>query len=95
VDRAKRDLSDRLMRASAIGSALVAGCLILGAIAPSAAAAGPASGCNFPNPQYNHVIHVQFDNFHLRRDNPNVPLGSPADSCAEGVPRQSGVAALD
>jgi hypothetical protein len=75
VDRATQVLSSRLMRASAIGGMLVAGCSMLSAIAPAAAGAEAeaASSCKFPNPQYKHVIYVQFDNFHLRRDNPNVP----------------------
>jgi hypothetical protein len=73
VARATQIDSSRLLRASAIGGMLVAGCLMLNAIAPAAARAESASSCKFPNPQYQHVIYVQFDNFHLRRDNPNVP----------------------
>ena len=37
------------------------------------AAAAPITGCDFPNPAYHHVVWLQFDNVHLRRDNPNVP----------------------
>ncbi|HEY6399110.1 MAG TPA: hypothetical protein VIX82_16810 [Solirubrobacteraceae bacterium] len=73
MDRATQILTSRLMRASALSGMLVAGCLMLSAVAPPAAGAEPASGCSFPNPRYKHVIYVQFDNFHLRRDNPNVP----------------------
>ena len=39
---------------------------------------GPApahatSTCAFPNSQYQHVVYIQFDNTHLKRDVPNVP----------------------
>ena len=44
---------------------------MLGA-APAAAVSG--SGCSLgPRCEIKHVIILQFDNFHLRRDNPNVP----------------------
>jgi hypothetical protein len=36
------------------------------------ASAQPASQCNLGN-GVKHVVHLQFDNVHLRRDNPNVP----------------------
>jgi hypothetical protein len=72
VDRAKRILSNGLMRVSAVGGVVVAGAWALSAVSPAAAGAA-APGCSFPNAQYKHVIYVQFDNFHLRRDNPNVP----------------------
>src|SRR5262249_45073142 len=40
---------------------------------PSAAAPpNPAGGCRL-SPGIEHVIYVQFDNTHFRRDNPNVP----------------------
>src|SRR6516164_9219529 len=31
-----------------------------------------AAGCNL-GPRIKHVVHLTFDNVHLRRDNPNVP----------------------
>ena len=37
-----------------------------------AAANSPATGCQLAN-GVKHVIYVQFDNTHFRRDNPNVP----------------------
>jgi hypothetical protein len=37
------------------------------------AAPTTSTGCEFPNPAYHHVVWLQFDNVHLRRDNPNVP----------------------
>jgi hypothetical protein len=47
-------------------------------LAPSAASAAPAPGsgtCQLKSPKGNiqHVIYIQFDNTHFRRDNPNVP----------------------
>ena len=40
----------------------------------SPAAASPASGCSLPSAAgVKHVIDIQFDNVHLRRDTPNVP----------------------
>ena len=56
-------------------SAFVMGALLL---APSGASAAPASGsstCQLKSPKGNiqHVIYIQFDNTHFRRDNPNVP----------------------
>src|SRR5262249_44795439 len=48
--------------------------------APAAVAASPriapaATGCMLDSPpsRIKHVIYVQFDNVHFRRDNPNVP----------------------
>jgi hypothetical protein len=42
--------------------------------AAGAPAVAPASSCELgPGGQVKHVIIVQFDNVHLRRDNPNVP----------------------
>jgi hypothetical protein len=56
-------------------SAFVMGALLL---APSGASAAPAPGsgtCQLKSPKGNiqHVIYIQFDNTHFRRDNPNVP----------------------
>ena len=44
--------------------------LLLGVGAGAAKAAAP--NCNFGH-GIKHVIQIQFDNVHLRRDNPNVP----------------------
>src|SRR5262252_9968692 len=49
---------------------LVLAALWLGAGTSSAKAA--ASTCNFGH-GIKHVVQIQFDNVHLRRDNPNVP----------------------
>jgi hypothetical protein len=46
------------------------GVALLGA-APQSASAG--CQLNSPGGQIKHVIHLVFDNVHLRRDNPNVP----------------------
>jgi hypothetical protein len=70
--------------ASGAGAALVIGCLIGGAAmaaAPAAAApAAPQPGaasarCRLANAAgpVEHVIYIQFDNTHFRRDVPNVP----------------------
>src|SRR5258705_1482042 len=46
-------------------------------LAPSGASAPPTAGgsCQLHSPKGNiqHVIYIQFDNTHFRRDNPNVP----------------------
>src|SRR6267142_3393716 len=46
-------------------------------LAPSGASAAPTAGgsCQLHSPKGNiqHVIYIQFDNTHFRRDNPNVP----------------------
>src|SRR5215468_4217719 len=44
-----------------------AAALLAGGFAPAALAQ-----CNLGN-GIKHVVHIQFDNVHLRRDNPNVP----------------------
>lgn len=68
------------MRAAAVLVALSACSAGLDATGTSAAAiapseATPASGCplDAPGSPIQHVIYVQFDNVHFRRDNPNVP----------------------
>jgi hypothetical protein len=76
-------------RALGVGAAIAVNCLFAGmaAAAPEAAAtaAGTAgvagateravTGCRLGNPagSIQHVIYIQFDNTHLRRDMPNVP----------------------
>jgi hypothetical protein len=47
--------------------------LALVALAGAGTAVAAPTECDFPNPAYHHVIWLQFDNVHLRRDNPNVP----------------------
>src|ERR1700738_1622393 len=65
---------------SAFKSLLLAGPLLLSLPPSPVAAAGSdavstaASGCQMPSSSgVRHVVFVQFDNVHLRRDNPNVP----------------------
>src|SRR5689334_4498003 len=74
----------RWRRAGALG-ALVIACLVAAGIAaaqvrPNGAdgarvAAAPTSACDLKSPKGNikHVIYIQFDNTHFRRDDPNVP----------------------
>jgi hypothetical protein len=54
--------------------ALGAGLLTLGATRLGGTAAATASDCQLNSPKGNvkHVIYIQFDNTHFRRDNPNV-----------------------
>ena len=55
------------------GAALVLGGVGAVAVLPAGTAAA-ASGCSLgPGGAIKHVIILQFDNVHLRRDNPNVP----------------------
>jgi hypothetical protein len=60
----------------------VLGALLIGVVAAAASAAGigvrgavASTGCQLNSPKGNikHVIYIQFDNTHFRRDNPNVP----------------------
>src|ERR1043165_4212019 len=46
-----------------------------GSVPQAFASLSPATGCqlNSPKGRIKHVIYVQFDNTHFRRDNPNVP----------------------
>ncbi len=71
-------------RRSRIGLAAVIGAAIAAIVAagvaalsasPSARAAEQAVGCQLNSPHGNvkHVIYIQFDNTHFRRDNANVP----------------------
>jgi hypothetical protein len=55
---------------TALGASAVLGLLFVGSTSQSAFA-----GCqlNSPGGQVKHVVHIVFDNVHLRRDNPNVP----------------------
>jgi hypothetical protein len=52
--------------------------LLLSSLLAAAAPAGPApssGACQLKSPKggIQHVIYIQFDNTHFRRDNPNVP----------------------
>ncbi|SHJ57063.1 hypothetical protein SAMN05444159_0943 [Bradyrhizobium lablabi] len=49
--------------------------LALGVVFLGAASQSAAAGCqlNSPGGQIKHVVHIVFDNVHLRRDNPDVP----------------------
>jgi hypothetical protein len=70
--RPRSGLRGRALRggAAAVFVAAVSVAMTSGA---GTAAAAPSSGCEFPNPAYHHVVWLQFDNVHLRRDNANVP----------------------
>ena len=52
------------------GIALLAGLLIATLATPTSA---HASSCPVDNGKIKHVVYIQFDNVHFRRDNPNVP----------------------
>src|SRR5262245_18037528 len=68
----------RGITAIALGAVAVAAALALGVSSQSAGANPPAKpaaaagNCTFAN-GIQHVIYLQFDNVHFRRDNPNVP----------------------
>ena len=54
-------------------SAVMAGSLLIAAgVLGGGAGTAQAAGCNLGN-GIKHVVQIQFDNVHLRRDNPNVP----------------------
>ena len=55
--------------------AIVGLLLALSASGATAAPTPPSSGCQLGSPKggIKHVIYIQFDNTHFRRDNPNVP----------------------
>ena len=72
----RHDLARRLAALAAAGalatSAIVAGPLAAGRSAPAARASG---SCDLQSAgdHIQHVIYIQFDNTHFRRDDPNVP----------------------
>ena len=71
MSRGSRRLRERLkLWSSTAAMAAALGCASL-LSGPTDAQA--ASSCAFPNSQYKHVIYIQFDNVHLRRDSQNVP----------------------
>ena len=59
----------RLRTGSLAGTALL-GCGLMAATASSAQA---SCSLQSKDARIKHVVHIQFDNVHLRRDNPNVP----------------------
>jgi len=71
-----RRLTGFLWRVASVAP-LVTTTVVAGSPAVPVAAAAP-TGCQFLSPSgassaIKHVIHLQFDNLHLTRDNPNVP----------------------
>lgn len=52
---------------------VLAACLLSAGFAVSAQAATKACPLNDPAKAIHHVVYIEFDNVHLRRDNPNVP----------------------
>lgn len=85
VRSTKMDFRGRLRQvlATLVSLTFAIGSMALGPLTPAAKAlpvpqsgAGAGSGgCNLNSPggQIQHVIFIQFDNVHFRRDNPNVP----------------------
>jgi hypothetical protein len=60
----------RLKRSFGVATPLLFGAaLLIGESATAQAACSLQSS----NSRVKHVVHIQFDNVHLRRDNPNVP----------------------
>jgi hypothetical protein len=53
----------------------LAGTMLLGGGLAAATTSGAQAACQLQSPggQIKHVVHITFDNVHLRRDNPNVP----------------------
>src|SRR5882757_7737441 len=53
----------------------IAGPLLLGAAILTGGAQSASAACQLQSPggRVKHVVHIVFDNVHLRRDNPNVP----------------------
>jgi len=57
-----------------MGALMLAGLGAVALLPAGTAAASPSTGCSLgPNGQIKHVIILQFDNVHLRRDNSSVP----------------------
>jgi hypothetical protein len=70
LNRYNREQAMRQKRIFGIGAPLLFGsALLIGGSATAQAACGLQSADN----RIKHVVHIQFDNVHLRRDNPNVP----------------------
>jgi len=49
--------------------------LVLGVSLATGASVAANAACQLQSPggQIKHIVHITFDNVHLRRDNPNVP----------------------
>jgi hypothetical protein len=67
-------ISVRCLQAAPAISALVLSMFVVICPAKAAGAAGSAA-CRLGTPDHplKHIVYLQFDNVHLRRDNPNVP----------------------
>src|SRR6476646_4294666 len=74
IVRLWRYSSSRIIRIGTLASLLL-GALAVSVFPQPTPLAQAASGCmlNSANGNIQHVIHIQFDNTHFRRDNPNVP----------------------
>ncbi len=57
------------MKGMVLVAAAAAAAVVLG---QPASAATSSNGCKLGN-GIHHIVYIQFDNVHLRRDNPNVP----------------------
>src|ERR1044072_3540328 len=69
----RRGITAIALGAVAVGAAAALGVSSQSAGAkPPAAPAAAAANCTLAN-GVQHVIYLQFDNVHFRRDNPNVP----------------------
>jgi len=64
-----------MLAGAAAGASRSAAALTLGPTALSSSTSSTATGCQLASAKGNikHVIYIQFDNTHFRRDNPNVP----------------------
>jgi hypothetical protein len=63
-----------LVASSVLATTVTLGSAAIGATAIAANAATSSSSCSLgPNGSVKHVVYVQFDNTHFRRDLPNVP----------------------
>jgi hypothetical protein len=63
-----------LVASSVLATTVMLGSAAIGATAIAANAATSSSSCSLgPNGSVKHVVYVQFDNTHFRRDLPNVP----------------------
>ncbi|HEU4784855.1 MAG TPA: hypothetical protein VFS83_16075, partial [Ktedonobacterales bacterium] len=74
IVRLWRYSSSRIIRMGTLAS-LFFGALAVSALPQPTPIAQAASGCMLNSAKGNikHVISIQFDNTHFRRDNPNVP----------------------
>jgi hypothetical protein len=63
----------RTLAALAVGGAVVAASAAAAVSSAGRSNAAAASGCALGSGPIKHLIYLQFDNTHYRRDNPNVP----------------------